>query len=115
MMRNMGGSFGIALLSTLITNREHLHSERIGSTVTAESPLVQQRLDSVTSIFLAKGLDPVTAARSSLKLLNESVQEQSFLLAFSDSFYVIGAVLGASILLLLFIPKPKQIKHAEAG
>ncbi len=115
MMRNMGGSFGIALLSTLITNREHLHSVRIGSTVTAESPLVQQRLDSVTSILLAKGLDPVTAARSALKLLNQSVQEQSFLLAFSDAFYVIGAILGASILLLLFIPKPQKLKQAEVG
>jgi DHA2 family multidrug resistance protein len=115
MMRNMGGSFGIALLSTLITNREHLHSERIGSTVTVDSALVQQRLDSVTSILLAKGLDPVTAASTSLKILNQSVQKQSFLLAFSDAFYVIGAVLGASILLLLFIPKPRGIQHAEAG
>ena len=70
MMRNMGGSFGIALLSTLVTNREHLHSVRIGSTVTAESPLVTQRLSEVTSLLLAKGLDPVTAARTALKILN---------------------------------------------
>jgi DHA2 family multidrug resistance protein len=115
MMRNMGGSFGIALLSTLITNREHLHSERIGSTVTAESPMVHQRLEAVTSILLAKGLDPVTAAKTALKILNESVQEQSYLLAFSDAFYVIGAILGASILLLFFIPKPNAVKRAEAG
>jgi DHA2 family multidrug resistance protein len=116
MMRNLGGSVGIALLSTLITNREHLHSSRIGSTVTTGAPLVQQRLDYVTSLLLAKGLDPSTAMRTALKILNQSVQEQSYLMAFSDAFYVIGAVLGGSILLLLFIPKPKGIPHAaEAG
>jgi DHA2 family multidrug resistance protein len=115
MMRNLGGSVGIALLSTLVTNREHLHSVRIGSTVTTESPLVHQRLDTVTSILLAKGLDPVTAARTALKILNESVQEQSYLMAYSDAFYVIGAILGGSILLLLFVPKPRAVQHAEVG
>jgi DHA2 family multidrug resistance protein len=115
MMRNMGGSVGIALLSTLITNREHLHSERIGSSVTAGTPALTQRLNEVTSILLAKGLDPVTAGRTALKILNNSVQEQSYLLAYSDAFYVIGAVLAASMLLLLFIPKPKAIQHAEVA
>jgi DHA2 family multidrug resistance protein len=115
MMRNLGGSIGIAALSTLVTNREHLHSVRIGSTVTVGSPLVQQRLDYMTSLLLARGLDPTTAASSALKLLNGVVQEQSYLMAYSDAFFVIGAVLGATILLLLFIPKPKAIKHAEVG
>ena len=36
-------------------------------------------------------------------------------MAYSDAFFVIGAVLAASILLLLFIPKPKAIKQAEVG
>ena len=85
MMRNLGGSVGIAMLSTLVTNREHLHSVRIGSTVTTESPYVNQRLDYANSLFLAKGLDPATAKSDALKLLNSSVQEQSYLMAYSDA------------------------------
>ena len=115
MMRNLGGSVGIAMLSTLITNREHLHSVRIGSTVTTDSPYVTQRLDYANSLFLAKGLDPATAKLDALKLLNSSIQEQSYLMAFSDAFYMIGAILGGSLLLLLFIPKPRKIQQAEAG
>jgi DHA2 family multidrug resistance protein len=115
MMRNLGGSVGIALLSTLVTNREHLHSVRIGSTITASSPGLQQRLDSTTAMLLAKGLDPATAARASLKILNSSVQEQSFLLAYSDAFYVIGAILAASMLLLFFVPKPEGVHSAPAA
>ena len=115
MMRNIGGSVGIASLSTLITNREHLHSVRIGSTVTAESPLVVSRLSDLTNMLLMKGLDPATASRTALKILNNSVSQQSFLLAFSDAFYVIGAVMGASAFLLLFVKKPQKIKAAPAG
>jgi DHA2 family multidrug resistance protein len=115
MMRNLGGSIGIAMLSTLVTNREHLHSVRIGSTVTAETAQVQARLDAVTSLLLAKGLDPTTAARTALKILNQSVQEQSYLLAYGDAFYIIGAILAGSMFLLLFVKKPARIQQAEAA
>jgi DHA2 family multidrug resistance protein len=114
MMRNLGGSMGIALLSTLITNREHLHSVRIGSTITAASPQLAGRLDALTNMLLGKGLDPVTAGRTALKILNGSVSEQAFLMAYGDAFFVVGAVMAASVLLLFFVCKPKQLAQ-EAG
>jgi DHA2 family multidrug resistance protein len=114
MMRNLGGSMGIALLSTLVTNREHLHSVRIGSTVTAASPQLMPRLDSLTQMLLMKGLDPVTAARTALKILNGSVSEQAFLMAYGDAFYVIGVVMAASAFLLLFVKRPAKISTARA-
>jgi DHA2 family multidrug resistance protein len=115
MMRNLGGSIGIALLSTLVTNREHLHSVRIGSTVTAETPQVVARLSELTNMLMMKGLDPATATRTALKILGADVSKQSFLLAYGDAFYVIGAVMGASALLLPFVQKPQHLKEATAG
>jgi DHA2 family multidrug resistance protein len=112
MMRNLGGSFGIALLSTLITNREHLHSERIVSTITPGTPGLAARLDGTTQLFIMKGLDPATAARSALKLLGGAATEQSFLLAYGDAFFVIGVVMAASSLLLFFVKKPAHLQQA---
>jgi len=109
MMRNMGGSMGIALLSTLITNREHLHSVRLESTITAGSPAFTARLEMLTNLLVMKGLDPVTAGRSALKLINNSVTEQAFLFAYGDSFYVIGAIMASSALLLFFVKKPVRV------
>jgi DHA2 family multidrug resistance protein len=113
MMRNMGGSIGIAMLSTLVTNREHLHSERINSSVTAASPALTGRLQELTQMLLLKGLDPVTAGRTALKIVSGSISEQSFLLAYGDAFYVIGAVMAASVFLLLFVKKPKGLRQAH--
>jgi DHA2 family multidrug resistance protein len=112
MMRNLGGSIGIALLSTLITNREHLHSVRIGSTVTAASPELQPRLTALTNMFLMKGLDPTTAGLTALKDLNNAISKQSYFLAYSDAFYVIAIIMAASGFLLFFVNKPKQVQQA---
>jgi DHA2 family multidrug resistance protein len=114
MMRNLGGSVGIALLSTLVTNREHLHSVRIGSTVTTDSSGVTQRLESVTQLLIMKGIDPSTAARTALKILDNSIRTQSFFLAYSDAFLVMGAIMAGSSLLLIFMNKPKNLKQAHA-
>jgi DHA2 family multidrug resistance protein len=115
MMRNLGGSVGIALLSTLVTNREHLHSVRIGSTVTPDSPAVIQRIENLTQMLIMKGLDPATAARTALKILDNSIRSQSYFLAYSDAFYVMGIIMAGSASMLLFMDKPKQVKAAVEG
>jgi DHA2 family multidrug resistance protein len=111
MSRNIGGSVGIALLSTVVTQREHLHSVRIGESVTVYSTALQARLDTVSAMFQSKGLDPATAAAYALKSVNVAVQKQSYLLAYSDAFFVIGAALLVSGIGLFFLPKP----HASGG
>ncbi len=113
MMRNLGGSIGIALLSTLITNREHFHSDRINSHVTPGNPEMATRLNDLTNMLLMKGLDPATASRTALKIVGGSISHQSYLLAYGDAFYIIAVVMGASAFLLLFVNKPHHLKHAE--
>ncbi len=65
MTRNLGGSIGIAMLSTLVTRREQFHSVRIGESATALTPVVLARIHSLQSMLLGKGLDPrlLTAPR----------------------------------------------------
>jgi DHA2 family multidrug resistance protein len=106
MVRNLGGSVGIALLSTLVTRREQFHSVRIGETVTLLSPQILARISSLKSMLMGKGLDPTTAHGTALTILNGEVQTQSFILAYNDSFLVVGVILLGSCGALLFLPKP---------
>jgi DHA2 family multidrug resistance protein len=105
MMRNVGGSIGIAMLSTLVTRREQFHSVRIGETVTAVTPVVLAQISSLDSMLLGKGLDPTTAHGTALTILNGEVQTQSFIMAYSDSFLVVGLILFASCGAVFFLPK----------
>jgi DHA2 family multidrug resistance protein len=114
MMRNIGGSIGIAMLSTLVTRREQFHSIRIGETVTAVTPVVVARISSLDSMLLGKGLDPTTAHSTALTILNGEVQTQSFIMAYSESFLVVGMILFASCGALIFLPKPAKDRAAPS-
>ena len=112
MMRNLGGSVGIAMLSTLVTTREQFHSVRIGSTVTAITPAIIARISSLQSMLLGRGIDITTAHGTALTILNGEVQTQSFIMAYSESFLVVGLILFASCGALIFLPKPVKTRNA---
>jgi DHA2 family multidrug resistance protein len=97
MMRNLGGSVGIATLATLVTNREHFHSNRLGEAVSLYEPAVVERLDRLTQQMQTQGLDPAAAADAALKLLDASVRRESFVMGYNDAFLVLGIALLACV------------------
>lgn len=93
MMRNLGGSVGIAVLATLLTNREKFHSARVGESVSLLNPATQERLDALTQNFMARGLDLSAAQDSAIKLLDNIVRRDSYVMAYNDAFLVLGVAL----------------------
>jgi DHA2 family multidrug resistance protein len=108
MSRNIGGSVGIAMLSTIVTQREHLHSVHLGEFVTTYTPAVQARLDMLRDLFESKGIDAGTANGYALTALNRSVQSNAYIMAYSDAFLVIGVALFFAIGGLFFMPKSQS-------
>ena len=115
MLRNLGGSVGIAILSTLVTTREQFHSVRIGSTVTAITPAILARVASLKSMLQGRGMDSTTAHGTALTILNDEVKTQSFIMAYSDSFLVVGLILFASCSALFFLPSPSKAQANPSG
>jgi MFS transporter, DHA2 family, multidrug resistance protein len=100
MMRNLGGSVGIATLATLLTNREHLHSARVGEAVSLYDPATQARLDTLTQNFAAKGFDAATAQDMALKALDNVVRRDSFVMAYNDAFLILGIALISCVFIV---------------
>jgi MFS transporter, DHA2 family, multidrug resistance protein len=107
MMRNIGGSIGIAGLSTLLSVRERFHSERIGESVTVYSGAVQQRMQQSVDYFLSQGSDSYSAHMRAVGAIGGAVRRESFLFAYGDCFLVLGCVLLASAAALFFMKKPR--------
>jgi DHA2 family multidrug resistance protein len=112
MTRNLGGSVGIATLSTIVTRREEFHSVRIGESVTDYDPAVTDRLSSLNTTLTQYGLDPTTATATAYKILNNDVRTQAYILAYSDSFFIVGSVLALAAIALFFLPKQHLGGHA---
>ncbi len=115
MTRNLGGSVGIALLATALTNREHFHSERLGESVSLAAAATQSRLDTLTQAFIAKGIDPVTAAQQAIGAIDRIVRRESFVMAYNDGFFLVGVILLVAIIPLWFSDKVKSPSGGGGG
>jgi DHA2 family multidrug resistance protein len=94
MMRNLGGSVGIAALETFVTKREQFHSNMISAQVSLLDAATRDRLQALQSYFMSTGIsDPATAWHEAVVQIGRTVQAQSYLLAYSDAFYLMGAAL----------------------
>jgi MFS transporter, DHA2 family, multidrug resistance protein len=103
MLRNLGGAIGTASLETIITKREQFHSNIVGQSVTLYRDEVRQRVSEMTSYFMSHGIsDPAAAQHQAIVALGNVVKRQALVMGFSDTFAIIGIVLGIAAVLLLF-------------
>ncbi len=107
MARNLGGSTGIAALSTLLSRREQLHSNRLGESISLYNPLTQQRIEQLTQLFASRGSFPGQAHDQAIAALDQTVRTQATIMAYNDCFYFMGCALLASALLVLLLQKAK--------
>ena len=113
MMRNLGGAIGIAALQTLLTKREQYHSNVLMQSVSLFEQATRTRIEQLTQYFMNHGvIDRVDAAHRAYVAIGHIVQKQAFILAFSDTFYLLGAALIVALMAALLLKKPG---HLDAG
>jgi DHA2 family multidrug resistance protein len=100
MLRNVGGSVGIAVATTLLAQRSQYHQSTLTSHVTAFDPETRARLAQWASHFVAQGSDAFTAERQAMAMLYRETVTQAQLLAYADDFWLL-AVMFLSVPVLL--------------
>lgn len=113
--RQLGGSIGVALLSTILGTRSAFHRSVLVEHLSATDPNVQARVAAMTGSFASKGADVVTAKQRALTLLDGAARLQSSVLAFNDTFYLTGLLVLLSIPLVFLLGRPKTGAKVEAG
>ncbi|HEY9607501.1 MAG TPA: DHA2 family efflux MFS transporter permease subunit, partial [Allocoleopsis sp.] len=103
--RQLGGSIGIAILTTLLTKREAFHRAVLLTHVTPYDLQTNQRIDLLTGALQNRGMDAVTAHQQALAIISQAVSEQAAVLSFADTFRVVGVLFICSLPLLLFLGK----------
>ncbi len=110
MMRNLGGAFGIAALQTFLTKREQYHSNVLSSQVSVFSEATRQRLAGLQSYFLSHGTsDQGQAWHDSIVAVGRTIRAQATFLGYSDTFYLLGAILVAGVIATMFLKKPASL------
>lgn len=107
MMRQLGGSFGIAAITTFIANKSELYRSNLVSHLDINDLDVQQRVAGLKASFMAKGLSPDVALQSAYKSLDYAVTKQATVLSYMDVFLYLGIIFLICIPFVLFVRERK--------
>jgi DHA2 family multidrug resistance protein len=104
LMRNEGGSIGIAISTTLLAQREQFHHSMLAEHVTKLSPAVQGALSNTGALlFSSSGLDPASSSNAAVGLIGAEMNRQAYTMGFLDIFFYLGIVLLCLIPLVFFL------------
>jgi DHA2 family multidrug resistance protein len=113
--RNIGGSVGIAMVTTLNARYQQAYVNRLGEHFTAYSPAATGMLQQVKGLWLSLGSGPGRASRQALAVAFGLVQRQAAMLAFVDVFLLLTAMFVALVPLILLMKRPKHGTSEEVS
>ena len=115
LMRNLGGSIGIAVTGTMLARQQQAYTNVLGSHVTPFSAQARNLLDSLYQGFIAAGADPVTATQRAYAAAFGAVQRQAAMLSFVDVFRGLGLIFVCLVPLVLLMKRPRTQASAPAA
>jgi len=107
LMRNLGGSIGIAVTGTLLARQTQVYTSVLGSNVDPYSPTTQRAFDAARAGFLAAGADAATATQRAYASLYGMVQQQAYMVSFVQLFRLLGIIFLLLLPLVLLMKRPR--------
>jgi DHA2 family multidrug resistance protein len=111
--RQLGGSFGIAILSTFLDQRTALHRADLVANAYAANPEFAQRQAEAAAALLARGYSAIDAHQGALALTDRAITAQAMMLAYNDSWMFILKTFIIVTPAVLILRKPQG--HGAPG
>ena len=115
LMRNIGGSIGIAMTGTLLARHGQATTNMLGANVTVYDQASQSMLYGLRQTFMAAGADAATAAARANAALFGMVQRQATMVSFVGIFQLLGVLFIALIPLVLLMKRPRRAGPGAAA
>ena len=106
LMRNLGGSVGIAVTQTLLDRFRQGQTSILGSHVNAYDPTTRTTLEGLRRIFVAHGSHPLTAMRQAHAVVWGMVEREAAMIAYVDVFRMMTLLFVLAIPLVLLLKRP---------
>ncbi len=110
MMRQLGGSFGIALITTFLSSQIVVHSNAVASHIQQNDPASAGQIAGTAHSFMVNGgMPPNIALMSTYQAFYYRIAKQAAVLSYMDVFLYLG------VLFLLCIPFIMMVRNKKAG
>ena len=107
LLRNLGGSVGIAVSATLLARYNQFYQHSLAKYVNPYNPLFQQRYAQIAGAGVGRGIAPASSGTFSLALLYRMVQRQAGMLSYNHIFWILGIAFLVVIPFLLLLKKAR--------
>ncbi len=115
MMRQLGGSFGIAIITTYITRLSQEHRVNLVAHLDPSRLEVRQRVEALQHGFMSKGYTYNEALNKAYQVLDYSVMKQSTVMSYMDIFLYLGIMFLICIPIVILIKRGKnKVNPADA-
>ena len=112
MMRQLGGSFGVALITTFMARQNMVHRSALVSRLDVNNPSVQQRVKAIQQSFISKGINSDAALKSSYSAMDHIVSKQAAVLSYMDVFFYLGVIFLICVPFVLMVKGNKKTAGA---
>lgn len=103
--RQLGGSIGIAILTTILAKQQVIHRSELVYHITDSDPAYLERFNATVGAFSANGGDILVAQGQALKAIDGAVTIQSLLLSYRDVYLVVAVLFLVTLPMLLLLSK----------
>jgi MFS transporter, DHA2 family, multidrug resistance protein len=113
--RNIGGSFGIALMSTLVTRRAQFHQSYLAIHVTSYDSRAAAVAAGLSSFLNRAGVGAPDSLGKAYARLYQGVQAQAFTMAYIDAFWAMAAICGCMVPLVILMKRSDPARGVVLG
>ena len=108
LMRNIGGSFGIASMTTFLARRSQMHQNHLIANISPGNLSTRTTLQGMQAWFYSKGADSYTASRKALAAMYGMVQQHASMLSFVEAFWIMGVIFLLMLPFVLLLRNPRS-------
>jgi DHA2 family multidrug resistance protein len=105
--RNIGGSVGISVVTTMLDRRSQVHQNNLMSNITASSLKLQSMLSGISQSLQNRGVDAASATQQAWARVQGLVIRQATMLSYIDCFWLLGIAIGMMVPLVFIMKKSK--------
>jgi len=114
MMRQLGGSFGVAAITLLLSRKNQAHRNDLITSLRMDDPAVKERLNILQGGFMAHGSSPDIALQQAYRALDFTVTKQATVLSYMDAFLYLGIIFLVCVPFVLLVRQKKVTKSQMA-
>ncbi|MBM4141076.1 MAG: DHA2 family efflux MFS transporter permease subunit, partial [Nitrospira sp.] len=107
-LRNIGGSFGVAFVTTILSRRAQFHQSHLVEHLTPFDINYQIASQQSAQILQYRGFESSLSQHGGLGVIYKELLRQASMMSFNDAFYLIGIILICVIPLVLLMKKGKS-------